>query len=408
MNKFPNANLWNELHRLENIVQKDLAAFLEDGSELDEWLIIDFKNALKEEIDIIRESLNKSILYLEKKHTRQAYIQYHQKTLAKLAADLLNYVGPNQLNVAYDTASFQLLAYLIYRSIEELLTFVEIQFSKYYDHTAWVPPGYLRITQHHIGSNLDSIHEDLLKLDANTDLLSIALLPLSKFINADNSTYITYHDVNYLKQYKQELLYLSRQCTPVSIDRSLRTLLHTINFNSPEYCNYCIAYMQRELKSAEGSELEQRYILAKFRRYLHQVQVRPGFALDVNGSTLTDVLSHWIGIEAEYLQESTLEFDTIDSSASPGFKVMVDMTVGQISYLIRVLFAVGVIQNKSKTAVTKFLTSIFQTQYTDVIASGSMRKKLYGKSDAVRKAVKKILERCIAYIDADTGENDRK
>jgi hypothetical protein len=178
MNTISDVDIKNELLWLEGIILRDLANFLKHSSEPDQWLIDDFKSALEEEEEKIKAAFEQTMLYLHSKHMRQRYIQRHQKAIIKLAGGLLNYASPHQLNTLSQNPSIQSLASLVYRSLEELLIFIETHFSKHFDYDAWVPPNYRRIVLHNI-SRLDEIINNFSALGADKYLVDIAVLPLS-------------------------------------------------------------------------------------------------------------------------------------------------------------------------------------------------------------------------------------
>lgn len=397
-----------ELEKLESVIVNDLLTFIEDNSRVDDWLIDDFKAALRLETESVKMSMQQSVIHYND-HTREAYIQYHQQSIIRLTGHLTSYGVPNPAPPTINSSGIELLSYYLLLTLEDLLSFVETRYSKYFDQHTWLPQNYLSLTAAELHTELDNLHLHLLTIGVDRELTNIVMQPFWKFaVIQSTSNGTTYGQTNYLKHLKHELEKIIKNGAAGDVTKAMHTLLVGLNFNSHEYCAYCTKYMQQELKKVENNDSDQLHLLSRFYKYLHQVPKQLGAALDTSRPALFGLLSDWIRVEREYIEMNIqgTEINAPAPAVSGGFRILIAMTIAQLSYFINILVRIGVIQNTNKSALSRFVTTIFQTTSKEDMAKDSVRKNLYAKDDGVRLAVRAILVKCIEYIDADTGKFD--
>jgi len=396
-----------ELQELENIIVIDLATFVEDESRVDDWLIDDFKDALRRKVEKVKMNMQHSIIYY-KDDERETYIQEHQQAIIRLTVYLNTYGVPNPAPPSINNSGIELLSHYLLVALEDLLSYVETRYAKYFDPDTWLPQNYLSLTAAGLHTELDNLHLSLLAIGVEREFANIILQPFWKFaVTQSMSTGTTYSQTSYLKHLKLELEKVIKAGATGNVSKTLHTLLNGLNFNSPEYFTYCTKFIQQELKKVDDNDSDQLYVLSRFYKYLHQVPVQLGAALDTSRPALFGLLADWLRAELEYIEMNNLGPITVPSvqGVTAGFKILMAMTITQLSYFIHVLFQTGAILNKNKSMVTRFAAVIFQPTTQESMAGSNVRKKLYEKNDSVRQAVRAILVKCIAYIDADTGES---
>ena len=399
-----------QLLPVEYFVQKILPAFINSNSEPHDSELAKLKTELDHRVGDVKAGINHAMLGFKKDYDSRAYIQYNQEALVGLGGQLLFYTHPVHLGTArVPLPGVVSLSKLVFQAIEELLLFMETFFPEYFDLDSWVPIPYLRIVQHEISASIGDVQSRLLELGIDPKLLAIVMLSFKRFL-ADPAQDGSYRKTTYLRRLCTELYYLSRQCTPASIDASMRTLLHTIDFNLEEFVEYCTDHQEQLLANTEGSYEDQIRILTRFRKYLSRIKRRSWFTFDIDRPTLFNELSKWIEDDKDYI-ESTQEISKSEhAEATDGqwslFKITVDLTTDQLFYLVRVLLAIALIQCKNKKRLTQFVANFFRTNRTTEIAGRNVRKKIYAVNDEVKKAVRAWLQRAIDFIDQDDGEID--
>ncbi len=238
-----------------------------------------------------------------KDDTREEYIQYHQQAIIRLTVYLTTYGVPNPAPPSINNSGIELLSYHILLALEDLLSFVETRYARYFDPDTWLPQNYLSLTAAELHTELDNLHLNLLAIGVERDFAGIIMQPFWKFAVAQsNSGGTTYSHTSYLKHLKLELEKVIKNGATGNVTKTLHILLNGLNFNSPEYFTYCTKFIQQELKKVEGNDTDELYVLSRFYKYLHQVPVQLGAVLDPSRPALFDLLDEWLRAEREYIE----------------------------------------------------------------------------------------------------------
>lgn len=402
---FISERLTYELAGLERFIAKDISSITDPRCSVNDELFLDWKQAFNERVEEVKNNFINAVFSFEEERYLEHYIQYHQRALIRLAGNLLTYVKPESLGEVSSLVTPEVFCQYTYKSLQELLDFIEKHFSKYFDQNAWIPLNYRRIMFHDIATNIDSLKNILATKGVNDRLIHVTLLPLETFLKEDTSNEVTYRRVIYLKELKKQLFQLNSNGDPVDIDESVKMLLFYLNFNSPEFYRHCI----HELENiCENSESDAKCIerLALYEKSVYQMQVKPGFVLYPSLPFLREQLAQWIDQEIGFLEKkhdlqkaSRVQGETIETD----YKIKVDLSVSQFAYLIRLLVAVKVIQNKNIAELLRFLSRLFQTDHTGEISAGSIRNHFYSTESSARETVKSVLQKMIKYIDENKG-----
>lgn len=395
-----------ELSRLEGIISKDISTFIKMNCTLDQVLFADFKEAIKDETERIKNNLTKAIFIFRKRRAIKQYIRFHQREIIRLSGYLLNYVPPKRIHTTSKSLDNALLCQQLYWSLEELLRFVEKHFTEYFDQDAWIPEGYRRIVIDEIQKNIRPLQTGLLQLGVRNELVGWALYPLKEFVE-NPSTEITYRKLIYVKELEKELYQLIDTTGELTADPSLSVqwLLFYLNFNPLKYFNYCTNRINLFVNETENlSERIERLSLVQ--KLVNQYQARQGIGYDLKLKSLKEQLVDWLSQEITFLekkQKNILAEVATDNAMEPGFKLKVDMSVPQLSYLLRVFVETHIIKNENIAFLLRFLTKIFQTKRTDDVSYDSAHNKYYNAETSTKGAVKKLLLRMVAYIDRDSN-----
>lgn len=393
-----------EFETLERLISKDLSCFIGLNNQLNAKLILAFKKELSNEIEIIKSNFISAVYTIEEERYTELYIQFHQTALIRLAGNLLNYVEPENLNAISNSISNEVLSQHIYQSLQELLSFIETHFSKYFDQNAWIARNYRRIVLQDISNNIHALREILSLQKVNNTLIYIAMLPLENFIREDTSNEVTYRSVIYLKELKKQLFHVNSNNAAGDINESLKLLLRYLNFNSSEFYNYCIRELEQICQDAQ-TENECIDQLARYQKVIRQTQVKPGFILNTSLAPLKKQLSGWIDKEISFRERRQhLAAVTVPSQIQESdFKIKFDLSVAQVAYFLKVLVAIEIIQNESIAQLLKFFSRIIKTNKAEVISPDSFRNRYYTPEIGAREAIKKLLTRMLAYLNSTEG-----
>jgi hypothetical protein len=112
-------------------------------------------------------------------------------------------------------------------------------------------------------------------------------------------------------------------------------------------------------------------------------------------SSVKELLIEWINEEIFFL-EKIIQLEKLPKSNSDlidikEFKLITDLSVPQLGFLIRIFIDSGLIKNKNLRAVTKFFAQFTKTKGSSNLSSGSLSNKFYDQSGNVEEVVKGVI-----------------
>jgi hypothetical protein len=114
----------------------------------------------------------------------ELYIQQHQRLLIQLTDQLLNYFPEHErqsINITADFSRINLYR-AFYVRVEELLSFIEKHFSRYFDLSAKIPDSYRYIAAHTFQIRIPKLKEELLARNLSEALVSFLAEPFTEFV----------------------------------------------------------------------------------------------------------------------------------------------------------------------------------------------------------------------------------
>jgi hypothetical protein len=119
--------------------------------------------------------------------------------------------------------------------------------------------------------------------------------------------------------------------------------------------------------------------------------------------SLQSQLTGYLAEEIDHLQRvqqlSLYPATNNEDSAMLAFKIIMDVSVSQLAYLLRVFVETNVIKNKKVTDLFRFLSRFVITKRTEHISYDSLRGKYYNVETGTRSSVRIILTEMIRHID---------
>jgi hypothetical protein len=387
------ANIKYELQELERLISfGELKPNREEGQDLN------VREKVKNEVERIKQTLVYEVFSFEDERHLERYIQYHQQALIRLmdkAAVLLTIDNPGDLN---QKNLFQ----IFYNALDELLSFVERHFTKYFDQDAKAPQGYISIARKEAKTNLKKLQKILGNKKADSRLIDLMLHVLKKIMDRNPEVVVTYRNVMYAKEVQKELFRLLENQSIEDINEELRQIMYYLNYNSTKVLTYHAHYISGLLDSIEirAEKIEK---LSFALKKINQAQVKPGIAYNQHASPLKSQLSNYITEELDY--QERLQQLTIKSPGPPddnlfqGFKLKFEASVSQLAYLIKVFMGIKLILNNNLTQILQFLVRFVITKKSETISYGSFRSKFYNVESGTKESVRNMLVTMINYID---------
>ncbi|MBL7858155.1 MAG: hypothetical protein JNM57_10750 [Cyclobacteriaceae bacterium] len=350
---------------------------------------------LSEEADRIKQTFIHEVFSFQDERHLERYIQYHQQALISLMDETLK--------ITSDTTSTQKELYqLCYDGLEDMLSFIERHFAKYFDQDAKAPTAYVAIVQNDMRHHFQDITQKLADLSADQRLTDSVVYALRKLTESDASKEVSYRKILFAKQVQKELSELLERIRGESdINEDLRNLVYYLNYNSIKAFTYHTNYIDVLLNETDSrNDMIER--LSFILKRIKQAQVKPGIAYNHQAPPLKVQLNSYIIEEIEHLQrvhQLGLTSPGKPSDLMTTFRIQIEMSVAQIAYFLKVLVESKVIVNQNVTELLRFLSKILVSKKVEIISYDSLRSKYYNIEQSTRDSIRNILLRMINSID---------
>ena len=345
------------------------------------------------EIDRIKQTLIYEVFHFEDERHLERYIQYHQQSLIRL----MDHAAIQA--VSKDPTEIQ---DIFYSAFDELLSFIERHFTKYFDQDAKAPEGYLALARKDSLSNIKKFRKALEGMKADNTLVDLVLRVLKKIADNNAEKGTTYRKVLYAKEVQKELNRVTDGRTINDVNEELRQLMYYLNYNSVKVVTWYAHYISSLLDKNE-TRTEKIETLSLLLKNINQAQVKPGIGYNLHSSSLKNQLSEYVTVELEY-HERLQQLSNQPSGPSAddflsGFKLKFEASVSQLAYLLKILIETRIIVNNNVTQIINFLVKFVITRKSESISSGSLRSKFYNVESGTKESVRSMLLSMIHYIE---------
>jgi hypothetical protein len=351
--------------------------------------------SIRIEVERIKKTLTYEVFNFEDERHLERYIQYHQQALIHLLdrSDALRQTEKNEEKEYYR---------IFYDAFDELLSFIERHFTKYFDQDAKAPEGYLSLARKDTRINIKKLQKVLAAKDADVKLVNLILHILRKIIDQKADKATTYRKVMYAKEVQKELFRLTESEDQTNINEELRQIMYYLNYNSIKVLTYHAHYISALLDNTE-TRTEKIEKLSLILKNINQAQVKPGIGYNLHASSLKNQLNEYISVEIEYherLQQLTNRPPEPPSdNLLSGFKLKFEASVSHLAYILKVLIDTKIILNNNLSQVLHFLVRFVITKRSESISYGSIRSKFYNVETGTKESVRTMLASMIQYID---------
>lgn len=344
------------------------------------------ENIVSQEVQRIKAKWRNKVFESDDERRIERYIQGHQKELINLANKAVEILGDDLGKQAIENPWV-----VIYKGLEELLTFIERYFSRYFDQDSYLPESYKVIALNDFKEWLVVTKPVLEERITDKRLCKLCFHPVEKFINRANED-VTFRKLIFLKELVKEITAIVQtEVYGKELNEKLRSLLFYLDYNSLRAYQYSINYITAYVNEAET--MPQRIDrLAYAEKCINQAQVKPGFSFYPEYATMKVQLAVWVREEVRYAEQRKQLSISFASDAKPftiekNFKIKTVFSVPQLAYFIRLLVEVGIIKNRNITHLTDFLAKFIVTQRAEEISGNSLHTKFYAVEESARKKV---------------------
>jgi hypothetical protein len=357
------------------------------------------KNKVHSEVERIKQTLVYEVFNFEDERHLERYIQYHQQALIRLIDKTSVLINGNW------SARQKHFYQEFYNAFDDLLSFIERHFTKYFDQDSKAPESYIAVARKDAALNIKKLEKSFTDKNVDAKLLDLVLRVIRRIIESKSDIPVSYRNVMYAKEVQKELFrVLDKSTLESDINEELRQVIYYLNYNSTKVLTYHAHYVNVLLDSFEtrSEKIEKlSFVLKK----INQAQVKPGTSYNQRASSLKSQLNNYITEELDYHER--LQQLSGRSSGPPGdnlfegFKLKFEASVSQLAYLIKVFIGTKVILNNNLTQILQFLVRFAITKKSETISYGSFRSKFYNVESGTKQSVRTMLLSMIHYIDKD-------
>lgn len=359
-----------ECRRLRHFITEEIPHVVSINYPVDAAMVAGTCEILDAEAGNIKQRLSRAHFTIYAAPSLKIYVQYHQHTLMELVDNLLQYADARQLLEDTDTSGTASICQHLYVILQDLLAFLESNFSDYYNHEVWITPSYSSIQICYFQYRETKSYSVLLRHKLDSHLINLVLEPLRDFIENRTPNRINYSTIAYLKELQEQILAFSHPAR--TAQAGLYTMLLSLNFNSLDY-SLRITTGIKEALLRLYSDTERMNLLYKELQTVQQYDA--GHApLFKDAPSLANQVQTWLETEITLLErKATLQRAAGEAIATDTEKIEIPTSLAELAYgwrLIKMYYRLPYTIEQDIDIITK----LFRTQRTGSIAVSTMRK----------------------------------
>ena len=394
------------------------ARFPLDRLSFEEVRYYHYQSLLSIQVARIQQAMVQTIHRTPSAKKTAKYVQDHQQALLTYTNEVLKYLDEEHPGVYTLSGGYTLpdVYKLIFMNLEELIGFVEQQFTQYLDTTAPVPYRHRVVQAAQLLQTLSSVEPVLSRWSASEDWAASGLLSvLQELFNRIRQ--LPTDPANYLQlRYYQKLLqgletWVGQEDAS---EESLLTLLFHLNFNSTGLLHWFISTLQTKLTEKEVVA-DRLSLLYYYRKFCKQLSVQQQYAYRQGYPSVEERVLSWINEEITYWQQQpvtsesapTADTDEQQSADSTPLgkhrnKIKTNLSVPQISLLLRMFLdpRVNIFPKQNQNNIYCQISRVLQSTRQEDVSEKSLRDRYY-KADQHSVAVLK--EKVIAMLNYLNG-----
>lgn len=386
-----------KLRKFENLVDVEFSRA--NSFFVNDLLIQDFRENVHAETDQVKEGLMETMLMMTSDYEKTKFIRYHQRLILLLIGNLVRYTTPNDLFQTYRTADRQTLMRYAYDSLQDMIIFMEQNYFGYLNGIACIPVNYLVFLREKMKNDAAILTETLATKEIDNDLVRFMVEPFRAFQSGDDPQYACYSRIKWLIGLRRQFVPAAASKVPENEEEVFEVLIG-LNFNDPQFVSYCKKRITRLVEESDPSVCIKK--LAYLLKVVRQSSSLTVFSFVPHSPSLRDQLTGLIQAEIEYHKIRITTANTSEPAPErTPFKVNINMSVGLLAYLIRIMVEARIIQNIHKKNMKRLLTLVarcFTTDHTEDISAESLRNRYNKPRGRVREDAKDVLLRLLNHI----------
>lgn len=344
----------------------------------------------------------------DENHIKLLLKQYHSALVV-----LLDQVLENNKNYPDNRPALKSVTNELIVCVNELLSFIEVRFSKYMSLDERVPITYHALKKEELKPRLEKLKIIFKEKNVNDELKSIVLNSFYLFIDRPKDTIpVTFQEVAYIYDLLEGIESLNASAKTDHVYSSLDELLIYLNFNSKDYINYFRKSIEDKINSLKSLSEKMDHLLLYFKEF-NQMYRKSGVVLHPGENDLKDELVNWFTQEIQYLEkkfhqlllpleekaEKFAQKQADEEEKQEKAKVLCNLSTDQIALILRAAFELQIFKARSMNVIFKTIVPHLSTPYKENLSYDSMRSKSYVAEERDKEKAIEALEKIIDLIN---------
>ena len=355
---------------------------------------------LSKESQKIQIQLKYQIFILKKNKQIKLLVCKYHSSLVYLLDNAIEY----QKNTVFQTGILYNVLETIISTLDDLLAFVENNYSDYLSLDQRVPISYVRVFRKETLLRLQDLKEKKVVNERNSQITDIVFAALSDSGLNEPECIITYRKILYHKALLKQLEAITDIQEQTGLFSGIDELLIEMNFNNHHYISYLIDQIQEFIASQE-SLIDKLSALLHYYKELSQLPSNKKMSFDPERQNIKDALENWIIQEIVYLEKKLeLALKTNSGDLKPlhnrglNDKMECDLSADQIALILRATDEARVVKARSMNYFFKMIVPHLSTPFKKELSYHSVRSKSYAPEDRDKEKAIQTLERLIKKI----------
>lgn len=363
-----------------------------------ERLFLFCNQTLEQENQNIKLAFKEKIFNLNSKLKIEHFIQKNQLAIESQLIKLIKLINPENNKALYEYSNqYDKTDCLkcIYTNLEKLLVFIEKEYNDYLNVNIMVPVRTMLMKEYDIKPKLNFVRDSLLSMEMDQELLKILFEPLLQLSTINIQRQINYYQFNYALEYISELAQLIDDNQNEVSNKTLCNWLLDLNINSFNYFDYLTDQLKIEIDKCDSDYQKLEFLYKNLKKYnQHRSKIKKSF--NSNLPEIKEQICSWLEEEIEFINKKiNLDslFATTPKTGENNPKILMDLSVAQISYFINILIQSGIIKHTNQREVFRMIADNFKTNVTENISIDSLSSKYYNVESSTKNVMKeKIIE----------------
>jgi RNAse (barnase) inhibitor barstar len=353
---------------------------------------------LSEGMDAIKQMLHKNVFLLTHQQLKE-YVQHLRYVVEFYCQSVIEKLSVEERLQLYSISSACTLSdtlKTVYHHLEDFLIYLEKRFSHCLDVAAQVPYRRSLLATLTYQQKSKTIEDLFTSHGIDSSLIQLVLQPLKEACGAKEK--ISYQLLSYVDNYLQHLEnYLNNPLQVCIKEGVVIDLLCSLNCNSLQFFHFLVNRISKTIEEKESVEEKLQELHRQLKTCKQTFSVTEKYIPDLDPIHVS--LAGWIKEEVKYWNYNLQMKDSgaqVEEKVSKR-KMLVKMSVAQLTYFARLALEAGLIQPESHQDLFRFLSEKFRTQQTEQISKESIGAKYYNTELQTKASVERVIERMLEH-----------